>query len=265
MEDELRDQIVCGLRNESLQRRLLTEVVDLTYKKTMEVAQATELAERNAKTLRKSSDVHYVPQKTTASASRRSPPRIASLKPSQGQPRDCFRCGGKHKPSECKFKEATCHFCKKRGHTARACRSKARQTSPPEKKSTHRVDREYSVEPEEPKGLYHVEGKSRPAYMVELSVNGAQLQMEVDTGAATTLISEETYRILWKQPPKLKPTTTRLRTYSGQQLVVVGTLKVQAKYEAQSADDWLLVVKGSGPTLLGRNWLEHIRLDWKKL
>ena len=28
---------------------------------------------------------------------------------------DCYRCGGKHKPSECKFRETVCHFCKKRG------------------------------------------------------------------------------------------------------------------------------------------------------
>ena len=41
LEVELRDQIVCSLRNESLQRRLLT-VDGLTYKKTM------ELEEKNA-------------------------------------------------------------------------------------------------------------------------------------------------------------------------------------------------------------------------
>ena len=51
LEKELRDHIVCGLRNESLQRRLLTEV-DLTYKKVMDMAQATELADKNAKALR---------------------------------------------------------------------------------------------------------------------------------------------------------------------------------------------------------------------
>ena len=51
LETELRDQIVCGLYNKSLQRRLLTEE-DLTYKKTIEIAQETELAEKNAKTFR---------------------------------------------------------------------------------------------------------------------------------------------------------------------------------------------------------------------
>ena len=115
------------------------------------------------------------------------------------------------------------------------------------------MGRENSIELEDPKDLYQVEGKSRPPYVVELFVNGALLQMELDTGAAVTRISEKTYRNLWKQTPKLKPTSTRLRTYSGQQLVVLGTFNVQAKYEAQSAEVPLVVVKGSGPSLLGRN------------
>ena len=97
LEAELRDQIVCGPRNESLQRRLLTEV-DLSYKKVMEMAQAIELADKHAKTVRGSSEVHHIPQKPIK------PPSytISQTKP-QGQPRDCYRCGGKHAPWDCRF------------------------------------------------------------------------------------------------------------------------------------------------------------------
>ena len=52
---------------------------------------------------------------------------------------------------------------------------------------------------------------------VELTVNGASLTMEVDTGASVSLISEHTYRTTWtaaKRPP-LQPSDTRLYTYSG--------------------------------------------------
>ena len=57
LEEELRDQIVCGLRNEALQRRLLTES-GLTYAKTLEICRASELAEKNVNTLRQVSEVH---------------------------------------------------------------------------------------------------------------------------------------------------------------------------------------------------------------
>ena len=111
----------------------------------------------------------------------------------------------------------------------------------------------------------NLNGKQKSPYTVDLSVNGAPLKMEVDTGAAVSLISEETYKRLWKNPPKLKPTTTQLRTYSGQQLVVLGTLVVNVEYETQQVARSLIVVKGSGPSLMGRDWLAEISLDWKSL
>ena len=110
-----------------------------------------------------------------------------------------------------------------------------------------------------------MDGKSRPPYVVHLLLNQTPLEMEVDTGAAMSLISQETYWQLWEVPPALKPSTIRLHTYSGQQLVVLGTLKVKVKYEAQQVDLSVMVVEGSGPSLLGRDWLEHLKLNWKKL
>ena len=102
---------------------------------------------------------------------------------------------------------------------------------------------------------------------MELSINGAPLKMEVDTGATVSLIKRQAKRRTrnWKNPPKLKPTTTRLRTYSGQQLVVLGALVVNVEYETQQVARSLIVVKGSGSSLLGRDWLAEIRIDWKSL
>ena len=85
--------------------------------------------------------------------------------------------------------------------------------------------------------------------------------MEVDTGASMSLISESTYLImnLWKVPPKLQPTTIKLQTYSGQQLMILGALEVIVGYGEQRIIRSLLVVEGAGPSLLGRDWLEQIR------
>ncbi len=40
---------------------------------------------------------------------------------------------------------------------------------------------------------------------------------------------------------------------------------VKVEYGGQTADLPLIVVKGNGPTLLGRNWLKVIRLDWQSI
>ncbi len=51
LEEALRDRLVCRLRNEAIQRRLLTES-DLTFKNTMKITQGMEAAERNAQQLK---------------------------------------------------------------------------------------------------------------------------------------------------------------------------------------------------------------------
>ena len=54
----------------------------------------------------------------------------------------------------------------------------------------------------------------------------------------------------------------RLSTYSGEGLQVLGTKMVQVKYEDQVNTLPLIVVEGTGVSLLGRNWLGSIRINW---
>ena len=88
--------------------------------------------------------------------------------------------------------------------------------------------------------------------------------MQVDTGAAITLISEDTYCQFFKDI-SLKDYADTLTTYTGEQIQVHGYAEVDVKYGDQSASLQLVVVSGSGPSLLGRNWLSQIRLDWSRI
>ena len=40
---------------------------------------------------------------------------------------------------------------------------------------------------------------------------------------------------------------------------------MNVKYEGQVKVLTVIVTPGSGPSLLGRNWLRHIRLNWKQI
>ena len=42
-------------------------------------------------------------------------------------------------------------------------------------------------------------------------------------------------------------------------------LEVEVQYEEQRAHLPLFVLKGGGPSLFGRNWLESVWLDWKRI
>ena len=90
--------------------------------------------------------------------------------------------------------------------------------------------------------------------------------MEVDTGASLSLISEATYHNLWQSNhSQLQRTEKVLSTYTGESLEVLGSLSVLVEYGEQKSQLELLVIAGSGPSLLGRDWLLAIRLDCSQL
>ena len=95
-------------------------------------------------------------------------------------------------------------------------------------------------------------------------MNGKPISMEVDTGAALSLISQEVKQRTFPDVPLLK-SQILLWTYTGERLEVLGEMSSQVKYGKQSKTLTLVVVEGDGPSLFGRNWLEYLRLDWRKI
>ena len=102
-----------------------------------------------------------------------------------------------------------------------------------------------------------------PVYIHTL-INGKQLSMELDTGAEVSIISEKTREEIFPEE-KLRPSDLKLKAYTNEPMKVTGTLNVKVQYEDQFKKLVLVVTAGNGPSLLGRNWLNHINLNWKKL
>ena len=161
-----------------------------------------------------------------------------------------------------------CHYCKKTAHIARVCCTKAkrqRAAKPNNRdgvKNTHQVTKPSdSPASDISYNLFSVEGSRSRAepIMVTMNVNGADISMEVDTGAHFSLISESTYHKLWSgAEPRLLSAIIPLQTYTGERLSILGTINVTVKYTFQSQQEQLklLVVAGSGPSLLGRDWMK---------
>ena len=99
---------------------------------------------------------------------------------------------------------------------------------------------------------------------VTVNVNETRLPMEVDTGAAVSIISDATLKAMF---PALKiyRSNLLLKTYTEEQIPLVGNIHVHVKYGSQEAKLVLVVIQGDGPTLLGHNWLKYIKLDWNKI
>ena len=226
LEQMLRDQLVCGIADLRIQKRLLQDAA-LTYK----TALSMEMANKDATQLQRPG-----PPSTTVNAVQHRGRTTRYL---------CYRCGGNHSQESCRFKMAPCHYCKKTGHIATVCRSRPKTTdkrqdnfaqtqasrpnpaqsrrwapehqkkyqkSPAQTphhsrtapaKPVHRtVDNEDSPSqsklpspPTQPNDVYTLfkVGSDHKPLIITLCVNKVDLLMELDTGASLSIISESTY------------------------------------------------------------------------
>ena len=172
----------------------------------------------------------------------------------------CYRCNGQHNPKVCPFIKEKCYQCGKVGHIRKACRQKVNKQPPAT--SLHVMQGNEDAERHDWTGLYRVsKGNDRKPISVTMEVENRELVMKLDTGSAVSVIGEEKYHDQLRHVP-LKSTTLQLHTYTGETVKPLGVLSVKVRYGEQSKYLQLHVMKGIGPTLLGREWLHSIRLNW---
>ena len=83
-----------------------------------------------------------------------------------------------------------------------------------------------------------------------MEVCGVELRMEIDPGAALSVISEQTYHSLWCSPPPLQSCSSVLKTYQWEVIKVKGVINVDVTYKDQQSSLNLIVTFGEGPSLV---------------
>ncbi|XP_028176933.1 uncharacterized protein LOC114364819 isoform X2 [Ostrinia furnacalis] len=108
LDENLRDQLVCGLKSEVIRQRLFSEE-GITYNRAIALALSLEAAERDASAVERpeiTEGVHKL-----------------SLE-------ECPKCGDKrHKAINCVYKDYVCSWCHEIGHLRRMCPKKQAQTA----------------------------------------------------------------------------------------------------------------------------------------
>lgn len=112
LDDALRDRLVFGLKDSTLQAQLLKKK-DLTFEKSCKIAISWELAEQEIKAKEGSLlQINSMQKK-----------KQFKQPPTQKRNHSCGRCGGIHKEEQCFARTWTCNKCGKIGHLAKKCRT----------------------------------------------------------------------------------------------------------------------------------------------
>ena len=106
---------------------------------------------------------------------------------------------------------------------------------------------------------------SREPYKTKLDVNNKMVPFEIDTGFGLTIISKNTYEQLFHNNP-LQPCRVIVKSYTGENVPMLGLLKVIVRHQQNEVGNLnLYVFKGQGANLLGRNWLNVLKLNWNNI
>ena len=115
--------------------------------------------------------------------------------------------------------------------------------------------------------MFTIDADRGALFTAVLEIEGVQLEMDVDTGVALSLISAATYMQLWLSVKvhQLRKPSIHFCTHTREEPQLVGEAVVRMQYQNQQEDLNLVIVKGNGPSLLGRDCLQKIRLNWAEV
>ncbi|XP_075741088.1 uncharacterized protein LOC142788732 [Rhipicephalus microplus] len=263
LDEALRDRFVCGLLREDVQRVLFTEDDKLTFPKAVERALAMEAARKNVAETRVVESVATQLHKMEGECNY-DPADLYEAQAISGKQRlACYRCGSpSHTHSVCPHVNNTCYKCGKKGHIQRACRSNGQYCGGYQQK--RRVKTLKVVTQVPPIGVSEQVASGRTPIFVGLKIDGALVEMELDTGAAVSIMP---YKQFKQQFPSARcgPTDIVLRTYTGALVQPCGVAVVKVQHGEQTAKLPLYLVDQAGPPLLGREWLRTVRLNWNQI
>ena len=271
LDDRLTEQFVCGIRDPRMQRRLLSEI-SLDFASAQKLCLAIEASSR---------DAHLMSGTAGAGTSAAGTAEVCEVR-AQGSPTGrpavrCWRCGGRsHSPDVCRFASYKCHKCSKTGHLAKMCTAKhtpARLRRTQGRANAVEAAEDWETDCAAEDGLAGqaeevcrteaVHRVSVPPISCRVEFQGTNVDMEIDTGSSVSLIGQDTFERL-RSKPDLRSCSARFKTYTGQFIPVLGEFRTVVTYEGVPYRDMaVVVVKGAKTNLLGRDWLEHITINWR--
>ncbi|XP_030757132.1 uncharacterized protein K02A2.6-like [Sitophilus oryzae] len=199
-------------------------------------------------------------QRPNSSSTRRyqKSPNQARYHPSNQTSKDnqpvCSGCGENHPRSQCRFLNANCLKCGKKGHISKVCRSKTTRDTNliTEDKPAENIDVVQHLSKLEVTGTV----QSSPKKLIDVNIEGTTVKMELDTGAPCSIIAKSKVATI-KPEFQLQKTDRHFASYTGHRINCIGKTSVNATIGTTTSNLYLYVVEGECETLLGREWISE--------
>ncbi|KAJ8890428.1 hypothetical protein PR048_009937 [Dryococelus australis] len=274
LSEQLWDRLVGSVQSERVRQKLLMEE-DLSYERAVKLATNIERAEREAATFT-SQQLQLQPQHCNAPTSSSEEATVevhqtavsgkgkwkltllryvtGSSDVTKSNSRYegikelwCFCCGrNNHTKLVCRYRNLKCRQCGRQGHLQVVCKDK------------HVNYCEHSSEVSNKLFKMRIcKQELKDVYTCKLSVQGALLEMEIDTGSA---ISYDLYCQALYQIP-LQTTSTVFLTYQGGVIKSKGVIDVTVRIKNVEHKLPLYVKEGGATALVGREWLRRLNIQ----
>lgn len=300
-DDMIIDQVIGKCHSRELRKKLLQEKT-LTLDKVLEIARALEASNQQAQVIEnkahhnnqahvnkvayvKTSHKQWQTGNNSKSQGRSETKQFASTankmhanhpsqhsqhnkRKEQHMVRTCFRCGATgHHPNDrtkCPASGKQCNNCKRLGHFSKMCKTSRTEQHINSASSTSTIA-ESQLIADEQEFAFKINSLSSKTkrLMVTVIINGKPIEMQIDTAADVSVMSEQVAHMI----PGLviEPCDKILKDYSSHIIQVSGLAKVNVQYEQQTAGLPITIVKGHSQTLMGLDWLKHIKINWAEM
>ncbi|CDW60937.1 hypothetical protein TTRE_0000934301 [Trichuris trichiura] len=242
LSERLRDQLVCGLKDEELERRLLA-CAELDLNGAIREAIAAESASSQARDICSANGSHTetaVAQQIRKGRNVR-PSKDAEQRTVAAFTRNpCAGCGGDHPRSQSKSI---------RSFPVSSARKNATNKKVSANTFRHNVSDSPTDAYQEGSILFVTSNRQKKTSTTVI-INNVPCRMEIDSGSDFTVISKENYRSLWKSTgPPIEPCRLRLVDFQRQVVPLAGVCTIDVSYGRHKGRLRLYVAKGHKATV----------------
>lgn len=300
LNENLRDQFICGLRSDVIRQRLFAENDTINFAEAVKLACSLEAAERDAAVVegkgaseaRSTCSVHAL-EKCAGRVGQGRGRRVGGAGPvaptARGRTRPvnvrmtgsagsvnagCAACGAaNHDFDRCRYRNFVCSKCQNVGHLRRVCPEwkgrRSQENNDGQEKAIRRGfhfgDLDYGTSDEEGviEDLNLMALNNYKAVSLPILIDNIPIVMEIDTGTAISCINKNVYDLYFDHLP-IKNDNTILKFYDGSKIKPLGIIKPSVCYDAIEKQLELFVIENGTTSLIGRQWLAELQIDIPK-